>query len=401
MIEQRAIIVIFKLYFLIQNNFLNNNIMKLIVILLCLIIFIIGMSNIYFYYFLPRPIGLLGKRGINGDQGEPGEQGDIGDTGIPGYRGPMGIKGSDIGLRGKTGNQGIRGLNGDAGEKGVKGLKGEKGEKGPPGIKGEKGFPGKKGLEGPIGFPREISSFDPSTNTITNTAPMTLSADRTKCVQVKAFGNEMKCPDNMAVFDIRARKVSFKTADSEIDKIICCKIMMENQHSQSYFNKLNVLTNLQIELSTMIADIKSFANGYIPTNKYHPYLRNYSESERNKILDNITKILTLLQGVQSMKSIREMPLKNLQILLGDNDLASRIKEYSDEEIKNIIENHESITSYEFYILNLMNGLITMKQRKQETPVNTTDNERLLKEVFDFPKNNITELENKVNISKFK
>ena len=49
-----------------------------------------------------------------------------------------------------------------------------------------------------------------------------------------------------------------------------------------------------------------------------------------------------------------MQLTNLEILLGDIDLAKRIKIYNEDDINNIIENHESITSYEFYILNLIN-----------------------------------------------
>jgi len=346
------------------------------------------MSNIYFYYFIPRPMGQIGNKGSFGDKGDKGDNGDIGESGLSGYRGPYGVKGKDIGLRGVSGRQGIRGLIGNKGDKGFLGLKGDKGDKGPSGIKGQKGYSGKKGLEGPEGFPREISSYDASTKSLTNTSSLDLSADRTKCVQVYAYGNEMKCPENMAVFDIRARKISFKSEDSEIDKIICCRVQIENQHSQSYFNKLSILANLQSELAIMQVDVKSFKNGYIPANKYHPSLKEYNESQRNKILDNIGIILKLTIGILNKKSIREMPLKNLEILLGDTNLAKRIKVYTDDEITKIIDNHESITSYEFYILNLMNGLITIK---------TTDFKRLVKEVYDFPKNNIEELEEKVNI----
>ena len=39
----------------------------------------------------------------------------------------------------------------------------------------------------------------------------------------------------------------------------------------------------------------------------------------------------------------------------------------------------------------------MKQRNQEDTIITTDYKRLVKEVYDFPKNNIEELEKKVNI----
>ena len=106
-------------------------------------------------------------------------------------------------------------------------------------------------------------------------------------------------------------------------------------------------------------------------------------------------------SIQNNKSIREMPLKNLKILLGDDNLANQVKVYNDDEINKIIEDHESITSYEFYILNLMNGLITKRMRKQETTIETTDYKRLLKEVYDFPKNNLIELEKRVNLYSYK
>ena len=375
--------------------------MKLIVILLSLIIFIIGMSNIYLYYFMPRPIGIRGRKGILGEKGFKGDEGKIGDSGIAGYKGPLGVKGKDIGLRGISGKPGIRGLSGNVGEKGFKGVKGEKGEKGPTGIRGPSGYNGKKGLEGPKGYPREISSYDAQTKSITNTAPLKISADRTKCVQVYATGSEIKCPENMAVFDIRARKISFKTEDSKIDKVICCRFQVENQHSQGYFDKVNLLINLNIELAAINVDIKSFENKFIPTAKYHPSLKEYTKDQRNKILNNISLIQTLLQSIQNNKSIREMPLRNLEILLGDNNLARQIKVYSDDEINKIIADHESITSYEFYILNLMNGLITKRMRKQQTTVETTDYKRLLKEVYDFPKNNLIELEKTVNLYSYK
>lgn len=375
--------------------------MKLIVILLSLIIFIIGISNIYIYYFIPRPIGVRGRKGTLGDRGDSGDEGDMGENGIIGYRGPLGIIGKDIGIRGISGKRGIPGLRGEVGPKGFKGVKGEKGEKGPPGIRGPPGYTGKKGLEGPEGYPREISSYDGQTNSITNTAPLNLSADRTKCVQVYATSSEMKCPENMAVFDIRARKVSFKTEDSEIEKIICCRFQVENQHSQGYFDKVNLLINLNIELAAIGVDIESFENNFIPTAKYHLSLKEYTKDQRSKILNNISLIQTLLQSIQNNKSIREMPLKNLKILLGDDNLASQVKVYNDNEINKIIEDHESITSYEFYILNLMNGLITKRMRRQETTIETTDYKRLLKEVYDFPKNNLIELEKRVNLYSYK
>ena len=182
---------------------------------------------------------MVGLKGVIGDKGDNGDDGDIGDKGLQGYRGPSGIKGKDIGIQGIKGDKGIRGIQGDKGDKGLTGLRGDPGEKGPPGIKGDKGFSGKQGLEGPQGFSREISKLD----------PLDLIADRTKCVQIYTNGSEMKCPANMAIFDIKAKKVSSNTEDSEIDRIICCEFKVEDQYSQTYFDKTNILINLPIKFS--------------------------------------------------------------------------------------------------------------------------------------------------------
>jgi hypothetical protein len=361
--------------------------MKLIVILLCLIIFIIGVSNLYLYYFIPRPNGLSGTKGIQGKKGDPGDTGDIGSTGLTGYRGPIGIKGKDIGLQGKRGNYGIRGITGESGDKGKIGLKGDKGDEGPPGIKGEKGYTGKKGLEGRSGAPRPI----------TNINPFILSADKNKCVQIYADHTELKCPSNMAIFDIKAKKNSYKTANSEIEKIICCKIQIQNQFSQSYFDKTNILINLPTKFGAIIAQLKAYDNSYIPGNEMHEYIKEYDESQRQTIRRNIDTILILISGIQNKMSIREIPLDNLTKLLGNENLAKQKIIYTEDEIRKIIDISGSINSYEWYILNLMNGLITLRQRAQETTIDTTNYKRLIKEIYDFPKNDIEALEKVVKI----
>ena len=376
--------------------------MKFLIILLTLIIFIFTLSNVYINYYIPKLQGLKGLKGDKGEKGDKGNQGLIGYQGSRGYTGKIGPKGKDVGLIGIMGNQGKRGLTGDIGDKGFTGLKGEKGEKGPPGIRGLQGYSGKKGLKGPNGKPREISDYNSQINSFTNINPIKIAADKTKCVQVYSNinNNEIKCPENMAIFDIRAKKISSKTQDSEIDKIICCNFDLENKFNQIYFNKVNLLIQLNVELNLINNEINNFEK-FIPEAKYKFVLKNYNKEQRNKILNNSNSIRTLLLNIKNKKSIREMPIKNLEILLGDNNLAKQIKIYNKEEINKIKLDHESITSYEFYILNLISGLITKKIRKQENPIETTDYSRLIKEIYDFPKNNITELEKKVNLYSYK
>ena len=355
------------------------------VILLTLIIFLLALANIYIYYYIDKPTGPQGEKGEKGEKGDVGDAGDIGYRGPPGYKGEKGIIGKNIGLIGIPGNQGPRGVIGNEGEKGFKGLKGDKGIKGPKGINGFAGFEGKRGLQGPKGYSREISDLK----------PLKLSADKTKCIQIYANGNEMKCPENMAVFNIKAKKESFKTEGSVVEKIICCKFQISNQFSDDYFNKVSLISNLSREVGLMSSELDNLNNSSSP-GKYYNLIKNYNEEQIITLTNKVNLILTLINNI-TKKTYREMPLNKLEILLGDIDLAKRIKIYNEDEINNIIENHESITSYEFYILNLINGLITLRQRKGENTIDTTDYNRLLKEVYDFPKNDISQLEKKVNI----
>ena len=102
------------------------------------------------------------------------------------------------------------------------------------------------------------------------------------------------------------------------------------------------------------------------------------------------KILNLVSGIESFKSIREMPYEVINKYYKDEEVSKIIKEYTEEEEANIIEMSDSITSYEYYILNLMIGLFKFKV------VDTSDYKRFIKEVYDFPKNDIASLEEAVN-----
>jgi hypothetical protein len=361
--------------------------MKLIVILLCLIIFIISLSNIYFYYGMPRPQGPKGPKGIKGDTGSIGPDGIIGDKGIRGRKGSIGIKGKEIGLKGETGMSGINGFGGDIGDQGRKGMIGSTGINGPPGIKGELGFKGKTGLEGPIGNNRVINDNN----------NINLIADRRKCIRIDAKDQlELKCPMGMAIFDIRAKKVSNRTVDSNIDNIICCNINMEPLYG-NYFNKLTMIEKLNTHFGFLIAEIVAYKTSYVPNNMWHKYLKKYNEDDISKISSNIDKIQSLITatGANSFKSIREMPLEDMKKYF-DEDTAKLIIEYTDEEIVNIINKYDSITSYEYYVLNLMLGLFKSKSIKNGSPIDTSNYERFIKEVYDFPKNDIESLENTVN-----
>ena len=372
--------------------------MKIIVILLCLIIFIITLSNMYIYYGIRRPPGLKGEKGIKGDSGPIGDDGDRGDDGIRGLRGVKGIKGKDEGLKGITGKDGIKGFKGDVGEKGRKGIQGDKGLKGPLGLQGDRGVKGKMGMEGPQGRSRIINNLD----------PINLIADRSKCVRIDAYDRngdgiqkdlemvkELKCPKNMVVFDIRAEKVSDRTADSNINNIICCNVVMEPLYG-NYYNKNKLLEKMTINLGTLKAQIAAYKSNYVPNNMWHEYLKEYNEDELSVISYNVEKMTLLISGIQSFKSVREIPLETITKYYGNEEEAMEIKEYSEDDIKKITEMSDSITSYEYYLLNLILGLFKSKAVDMAAPIDTTDYKRFIKEVYDFPKNDIESLEETVN-----
>ena len=372
--------------------------MKIIVILLCLILFIITLSNMYIYYGIRRPPGEKGVKGIKGDSGPMGEYGLRGDIGVSGLRGLKGIKGKDIGLKGMTGKDGIKGFKGDVGEEGKKGVQGDKGIKGNPGLQGDIGFNGKRGMEGPQGRSRIINNLD----------PINLIADRNKCVRIDAYNKngdgilkdlemikELKCPKNMVVFDIRAEKVSDRTTNSNINNIICCNVVMEPLYG-NYYNKNKLLEKMSVNLGTLKAQIAAYKSTYVPNNMWHEYLKEYNEDELSVISYNVEKITLLISGIQSFKSVREIPLETITKYYGNEEEAMEIKEYSEDDIKKITEMSDSITSYEYYLLNLILGLFKSRAVDMAAPIDTTDYKRFIKEVYDFPKNDIETLEETVN-----
>ena len=360
--------------------------MKLIVILLCLIIFIITLSNMYIYYGIRRPLGSKGKKGIKGEMGPMGDDGDRGDDGIRGLRGVKGIKGKDEGLKGMAGKDGIKGFKGDMGEKGLKGVQGDKGLKGDPGLQGDRGFKGKMGMEGPQGRSRIINNLE----------PINLIADRSKCVRIDAKNQiELKCPKNMVVFDIRAEKVSDRTTNSNINNIICCNVVMEPLYG-NYYNKNKLLEKMSVNLGTLKAQIAAYKSTYVPNNMWHEYLKEYNEDEISVISYNVEKMTLLISGIQSFKSVREIPLETITKYYGNEEEAMEIKEYSEDDIKKITEMSDSITSYEYYLLNLILGLFKSRAVDMAAPIDTTDYKRFIKEVYDFPKNDIETLEETVN-----
>ncbi len=92
----------------------------------------------------PGPVGPKGELGSPGPRGDKGWTGQKGEPGSPGRKGEQG----PLGLRGE---QGWTGPKGDKGDYGLPGLKGERGEIGTParsGIKGDKGNTGPKGADG-------------------------------------------------------------------------------------------------------------------------------------------------------------------------------------------------------------------------------------------------------------
>ncbi|WP_353270200.1 hypothetical protein [Wolbachia endosymbiont (group A) of Myopa testacea] len=100
---------------------------------------------------------IKGKKGDQGLRGEVGSPGPVGPKGKLGSPGPIGDKGW-TGQKGEPGPRGLDGLPGIPGEKGqkgefyaVSGLTGKPGPKGDQGWTGQKGEPGLQGYPGPKG----------------------------------------------------------------------------------------------------------------------------------------------------------------------------------------------------------------------------------------------------------
>ena len=332
------------------------------------LIFIISFLNIIFYHFIKKPKGLKGIRGDKGDKGESGDQGPPGNEGPVGYSGSKGILGSEIGSVGEKGEKGDFGDKGDIGIKGLKGLKGIRGDQGVKGEDGDKGPSGKIGDKGVKGPQRIIGNF----------SDLDIIADKSKCVKLS---DKLECPKDSVIFDMTFDK------NNLIKDITCCKIMIDNTLIQKINNRNRIIEKLALKLSEFNTNISSYENAYIPKNKYHEILKEYDSRSLEIIKNNIGLIETLISGIQSLKSLREMSEENMFNLIGIQSKVDEIKIYSKDEEENINKIYGSITNYEYYIL----SLITLIFRSDEEGVEITDYSYLIKQIYDFPRNDINDL----------
>ncbi len=359
--------------------------MKIIFIsLLFLLIILISVSNFYIKK-IEKPIGDKGEKGEIGTRGKPGESGKIGKKGEKGYGGFRGEKGKDIGLQGEQGPRGIQGMVGPEGDRGNKGIRGSEGKKGFKGMLGLKGKKGNKGMRGLQGNPRPVSK----------TEDINLIANKNKCIRIINEGNEndLMCPKNMAIFNIRTKKRSKFDLNHDIDNIICCEIKVGNDTIESYFRRdFNVLINLTLKLYNINEMISKDTNNQL--------LINYTAEQKKRMLDNYEKIMNIIKRINDFKSVREISRTNLMKLIGNNDHVDSIKEYTENEVYKINQHFDSITSYELYVIHLMSRLIRKKDRYFEASVDISDYVNLIKALYEFPKNNFEELEILNNVTYF-
>lgn len=342
--------------------------------ILIYLIFLISISNIIIYHFIKKPKGETGPIGPKGPKGDNGNQGAPGITGPVGYSGSKGPKGSEIGNRGEQGDQGPKGTVGPEGPKGPVGPRGIKGDKGLKGEKGPVGPEGKIGDKGPIGFSRIIGNMN----------DLDIIADKSKCLKLS---DKFECPKDSLIFDI--------TFDKEklIKDITCCKLMINNNLIQKINNKEDIVKKLLYILTEFNTNILSFDNYFIPTNKYHVILKEYDSRSIEIIKKNIDLIKSLISGIQSFKSIREMSEDNMLNLIGNQFKVDEIKIYSKDEEIEINKTYGSITNYEYYIL----SLITLIFRNEDDGTDITDYNYLIKQIYDFPRNDLDDLKKYVSI----
>ena len=342
--------------------------------ILIYLIFLISISNIITYHFIKKPKGQTGPNGQKGPKGDKGKQGPTGPTGPIGYSGSKGPKGSEIGNKGEQGDQGTKGSTGPEGPKGDKGPRGIKGDKGLKGDKGPIGPEGKIGDKGKVGFARIIDNLN----------DLNIIADKSKCLKLT---DNFECPKDSLIFDITFDK------DNLIKDITCCKLMINNNLIQKINNKDKVIQKLLVILTEFNTNILSFNNYYIPTNKYHAILKEYDSRSIEIIKKNIDLIQKLILGIQNFKSIREMSEDNMLNLIGNQFKVDEIKIYSKDEEIEINKIFGSITNYEYYILDLL----TLIFRSEDDGTDITDYNYLIKQIYDFPRNDLDDLKKYVSI----
>lgn len=350
------------------------------IIVLFLLITTFTISNI-FINKIPKKKGNKGKRGFNGPRGLFGEKGETGNKGRKGYKGAKGLKGKDVGIYGEQGKEGIRGMKGELGEKGDRGVKGDAGEKGPVGLNGLKGNKGQKGLKGEKGAPRAIPETD----------DLNLIANKNKCIKLYDTGADFYCPKNMAIFDIKTKKNDRYSLENDIENVTCCEVIVSDPINDSYFRLERIYTQLTLVLFNIKENAKGGGGGY---------LNNYTQDQRNKMVSNYFKIIDLVNRIKEQKVVREIPRKNLLKVIGNEKDVDFIKEYTENEVFKIKQRYGSITTYELYILHLMSRLIRRRERFMETPVDITNYADIAKALYEFPKNNIIELEKLNKITYF-
>lgn len=231
--------------------------MNYFIVLLILLIFFVTLSNICMFYLIKKPRGDKGPIGQTGIKGNTGNRGPIGARGPPGNKGIMGNKGPSyglIGIKGDIGDAGPRGLQGDIG---FEGLRGDTGDVGLQGFQGDQGEKGKTGIIGKPGNPRIFIDIDEKTNNKTYN-DIKLMAFKDKCITIKNIGDKdpikLKCPANMAVFNLEGSKIDVNSDEMKIENITCCRFGIPNFLLQTKYNLTEVNKDLLISLGELVVE---------------------------------------------------------------------------------------------------------------------------------------------------
>lgn len=389
-------------------------IINIIQIIICFIILIVTCSNLYIFYKIKQKQGPKGDKGIKGPSGDQGDEGPKGDTGISGHTGPKGIIAKDIGLKGLKGPIGLKGPAGNRGPRGDIGLQGIIGEKGNTGVKGDDGNSGKNGFRGPLGNNRVIKEDD-----------LTIIANKNKCIRLKDKDKFLKCPKNMAVFNMDVKKkekiLNRRNPDSDLNSITCCEIDISNPEYDNFFSGLEILlllteaVGIRTNYSSyntlkkklidprLSEDQKDEVREKIKNVKYKEYFDKFNLREMKKLESNLNIIIDLINNFGARKSPRDIdyPYPNtninagdkifLQQILGSDEEAKKVKIYTREQEQNILKSFDSITSYELYILRKIAGFKKTKTNGKEKEPDI-DYDRIFNEFFEFPFNDLKKLE---------
>ena len=195
-----------------------------------------------------------------------------------------------------------------------------------------------------------------------------------------------------AVYTAKTAHIYLQELEKFLDFKIEDKIHFIIYNSQNNFRQSNIgLTN----------DISSNIGGTakIMGEKIFLYFNGDHKDFNRQIKAGIAEIIIhkILYGSDLKQSVKSSSFTNLPIWF-KNGLIDYLSNDWDTEIDGKLKNlilSEKIKK--FYILNLMSGLITKIKRDFEEDIDTSDYKTLVKEFYDFPKNNIEELEKKVNI----